>query len=161
MGRDMQSKDNDAAAIFYPCMQAADIFQMRLDLACAGIDQRKAHILARETGERLGWGKPVSLHTPLIMGLGGVQDAEKSNFDEDPKLSQVIAAKMSKSKPENNILIHDTPEQIMDKMHRAYCPPRIVEGNPVIDYCRHLIFTRREPFTLERDKKYGGNQEFK
>src|SRR5213592_3523339 len=39
MGRDMKSKDTDAAAIFYPCMQAADIFEMRLDVACAGLSQ--------------------------------------------------------------------------------------------------------------------------
>ena len=161
LGRELKTQETDAASIFYPCMQAADIFQMQVDMACAGIDQRKAHILAREAGERLGWGKPVSLHTPLLMGLGGVQDAEKASFDEDPKLSQVIAAKMSKSKPEDNILIHDTPEQIHDKIRRAYCPPRIVEGNPVLDYCRLLIFPKGELFTLERDKKYGGNLEFK
>src|SRR2546421_9400596 len=66
MGRDMQSKENDAATIFYPCMQAADIFQMRLDVACAGIDQRKAHVLAREAVGRMGWGKPRSPHTSML-----------------------------------------------------------------------------------------------
>ena len=48
MGRDMNSKETDAASIFYPCMQAADIFEMKLDVACAGIVQRKAHTMARE-----------------------------------------------------------------------------------------------------------------
>ena len=157
MGRDMQSKENDAAAIFYPCMQAADIFQMRLDLACAGIDQRKAHILAREAGERLGWGKPVSLHTPMLVGLAGVQNTPSDSFDEDPKLNQVIAAKMSKSKPENNILIHDEPEIIVKKIQKAFCPPKVVEGNPILEYCRILVFENREALTLERDAKYGGD----
>src|SRR5438309_179714 len=96
MGRDMKSTDTDAAAIFYPCMQAADIFEMRLDVACAGIDQRKAHILAREAGEKLGWGKPVSLHTSMLVGLAGVQSTPRDSFDEDPKPNQVIAPKMSK-----------------------------------------------------------------
>jgi tyrosyl-tRNA synthetase len=156
MGRDMQSKENDAATIFYPCMQAADIFQMKLDLACAGIDQRKAHILAREAGEKLGWGKPVSLHTPMLVGLAGVQNTPRDSFDEDPKLNQVIAAKMSKSKPENNILIHDEPEVIVKKIQQAFCPPRVVEGNPVLEYYRILVFENREPLTLKRDPKYGG-----
>jgi tyrosyl-tRNA synthetase len=159
MGRDMQSKENDAAAIFYPCMQAADIFQMKLDLACAGIDQRKAHILAREAGEKLGWGKPVSLHTPMLVGLAGVQNIPRDSFDEDPKLNQVIAAKMSKSKPENNILIHDEPEVIARKIQQAFCPPKVVEGNPILEYYRILVFENREPLTLKRDPKYGGDVE--
>src|SRR3989449_1510755 len=85
MGRDMQSKENDAATIFYPCMQAADIFQMRLDLACAGIDQRKAHVLAREAGGEIGWGKPGSLLNPLLVGLAGVHTSHSHRLHEDPK----------------------------------------------------------------------------
>src|SRR5438093_7588890 len=159
MGRDMKSKDTDAAAIFYPCMQAADIFEMRLDVACAGIDQRKAHILAREAGERLNWGKPVSLHTPILMGLHGVPDTAAGSYDEDPKLNKVIAAKMSKSKPENNILIHDEPEVIEKKLQQAFCPPKVVEGNPILEYYRILVLEDREPLTLKRDPKYGGDVE--
>ncbi len=160
MGREMKSQDTEAASIFYPCMQAADIFEMKLDLACAGIDQRKAHILAREAGEKLDWGKPVCLHTPMLMGLSGIQEAEKSSFDEDPKLNEVIAGKMSKSKPESSIFIHDSPEIIDQKLRKAYCPPRTVHGNPVIEYSKVLLFDRSEQFTLERDSKYGGNMEF-
>src|SRR5881397_3316868 len=159
MGRDMQSKDTDAATIFYPCMQAADIFEMKLDVACAGIDQRKAHILAREVGEKLDWGKPVSLHTPMLVGLAGVRQTPQDSFDEDPKLNQVIAAKMSKSKPENNILIHDEPEVIAKKIQQAFCPPKVVEGNPILEYYRILVFENREPLTLKRDPKYGGDIE--
>lgn len=157
MGRDMKSQDTEAAAIFYPCMQAADIFEMRLDVACAGLDQRKAHILAREAGEKLGWGKPVSLHTPILMGLDGVQNPAAGSFDEDPKLNQVIAAKMSKSKPETNILIHDSPEVIDRKVQKAYCPVGIVEGNPILEYYKTLLFKDHESIVIARDEKYGGN----
>ncbi len=159
MGRDMKSKDTDAAAIFYPCMQAADIFEMRLDVACAGIDQRKAHILAREAGERLNWGKPVSLHTPILMGLHGVPDTAAGSYDEDPKLNRVIAAKMSKSKPEDNILIHDEPEVVEQKIGRAFCPAGVVEGNPILEYFRILVFRGNGGIQLERDPKYGGKVE--
>ena len=155
----MKGQDVEAAALFYPCMQAADIFAMKLDLACAGVDQRKAHILAREAGEKLGWGKPVSLHTPLLMGLAGFASGERGSFDEDPKLSQVIAAKMSKSKPGSNILIHDEPRTIDEKLRQAYCPPSIVEGNPLLEYFRFLVFPRTESFLVRRDSKYGGDRE--
>jgi tyrosyl-tRNA synthetase len=160
MGRDMKSQDVETASLFYPCMQAADIFEMDLDLACAGIDQRKAHILAREAGEKLHWGKPVALHTPMLMGLAGIQGSEKGSYDEDPKLSSVIAAKMSKSRPENTILLHDSPELIEEKLRRAYCPPRIVEGNPIVEYYRLLAFSVNNAVTLNRDEKYGGETKF-
>ncbi len=159
MGRDMKSKDTDAAAIFYPCMQAADIFEMRLDVACAGIDQRKAHILAREAGEKLSWGKPISLHTPLLMGLHGVPEASAGSYDEDPKLNQVIASKMSKSKPEDTILIHDEPDIIERKIQRAFCPAGVVEGNPILEYYRLLVFRNHEHVRLTRDRKFGGDTE--
>src|SRR5437667_10338737 len=160
MGRDMQSKENEAATICYPCMQAADIFQMRLDVACAGIDQRKAHVLAREAGEKLRWGKPVALHTPMLMGLAGIQGSDQGSYDDDPKLSSVIAAKMSKSKPENTILLHDSPELIEEKLRKAYCPPKIIEGNPVIEYYRVLAFPTKKTVTLNREQKYGGDLVF-
>ena len=157
LGREINSQKAEAAAMFYPCMQAADIFQMKLDIACAGIDQRKAHILAREVGEKLGWGKPVSIHTPLVMGLAGIESGEKGDFDEDPKLSQVIGAKMSKSKPDSNILIHDGPETISQKIRKAYCPPNQTEGNPLLEYFRVLVFRERRHFLLTRDPKHGGD----
>jgi tyrosyl-tRNA synthetase len=160
MGRELKTIDTEAASLFYPCMQVADIFQMRLDVACAGIDQRKAHVLAREVGERLAWGKPICIHTPLLMGLAGMTAVEAGSYDEDPKISQVIAAKMSKSKPENNILVHDPPEQIADKLRRAYCPPKLVDGNPILQYYKLLIFPVFKEVVIERSKNYGGNLEF-
>ena len=157
MGREMTGKDADAASLFYPCMQAADIFEMRLDVACAGVDQRKAHILARETGEKLGWGKPVCLHTPLLMGLAGLGAGVVGSFDEDPKVSSVIAAKMSKSKPESSVLIHDSPQVIGEKLRGAFCPPGVVEGNPLMEYFGTLVFPRYAEFVLKRETKYGGD----
>lgn len=156
MGRELKAKDTDAASLFYPCMQAADIFEMELDVACAGIDQRKAHVLAREAGEKLHWGKPVCIHTPLLQGLAGF-GGESSTFDEDPKLSRVIAAKMSKSKPEGSILVHDEPGVIGEKLRKSFCPPRVVEGNPVLEYFRVLVFTDDTGLLFKRDAKYGGD----
>jgi tyrosyl-tRNA synthetase len=96
----------------------------------------------------------------MLMGLAGIQGSDKGIYDEDPKLSSVIAAKMSKSKPETTILLHDSPELIEDKLRKAYCPPNIVEGNPVIEYYRLLAFPTNKTVTLHRDKKYGGDLEF-
>jgi len=67
---------------------------------------------------------------------------------------------MSKSKPENTILLHDSPELIEEKLRKAYCPPKIVEGNPVIEYYRLLAFPTNKTVILHRDEKYGGDMKF-
>jgi tyrosyl-tRNA synthetase len=67
---------------------------------------------------------------------------------------------MSKSKSENTILLHDSPELIEDKLRGAYCPPKIVEGNPVIEYYRLLAFPMIKIVTLHRGEKYGGDMKF-
>src|SRR5207253_9161251 len=71
------------------------------------------------------------------VGLAGVQNTPRDSFDEDPKLNQVIAAKMSKSKPENNILIHDEPEVIGKKIQQAFC--RSEEHTSELQSRGHLV----------------------
>jgi tryptophanyl-tRNA synthetase len=51
MGRETSLTDMETAWVFYPCMQAADIFQQKLNVACASMDQRKDHMLARDAAE--------------------------------------------------------------------------------------------------------------
>jgi len=158
MGREMDLSDIETAWIFYPCMQAADIFHLGLDAACGGIDQRKAHMLARDAAEKLGWKKPVCIHTPLLLGLQKPESAEavERRFDEDAGLSRRISSKMSKSKPESCIFVHDTPEEIRSKMKAAYCPPRQEEGNPVLEHARYIVFPKLEELEIPRPSKFGG-----
>ncbi|MDH7595343.1 MAG: tyrosine--tRNA ligase [Candidatus Bathyarchaeia archaeon] len=160
MGREMSLSDMETAWVYYPCMQAADIFHMELDVACAGIDQRKAHMLARDAAEKLHWKKPVCVHVPLLMGLQGPAKTEKE-FDENGAINLQISAKMSKSMPENCIFVHDSPEQIRSKVKNAYCPPKQTESNPVLELAKLAIFTHQNNLTIERPAKYGRNQTFK
>jgi len=160
MGREMDAKDIEAAATFYPCMQAADIFQLDLDIACAGIDQRKAHILARESAQKLQAKKPVSLHTPLLMSLMGAKMELTGAFDENPALNAQIGMKMAKSIPGSSILVHDTPEDIKQKIQSAYCPPKETEGNPVLEIVRLILLPQLGRAEMERPTKYGGSAVF-
>ena len=160
MGREMDAKDLEAASTFYPCMQAADIFELGLDVACAGIDQRKAHALARDVGEKLGWGKPTSLHTPLLIGLAGAKRMDTGKFDENRELSSQISFKMSKSVSESGIIVHDEPGAIKDKLKRAYCPPKETENNPVLQIAQYVLFPWADLVTIERPEKYGGPTTF-
>ena len=155
MGREMSLTDMETAWVYYPCMQAADIFHLQLDVACASMDQRKAHMLARDAAEKLGWKKPVSIHTPLLIGLQGPQESQKK-FDENVEIDLQISSKMSKSVPKGCIFVHDSPEKIKTKIREAYCPPKEVKGNPVMEVARLTIFTEKESLNVPRAPKYGG-----
>jgi tyrosyl-tRNA synthetase len=147
MGRKEDDAELDSSKFLYPLMQATDIFRMDIDVAYSGIDQRRAHMLAREAGEKLGWKVPIALHTPLLPGLKGMNRM-------DP-----IANKMSKSDPDSGILIHDSPEDIERKIKKAFCPPE-VEGNPLLAICKLILFQRTPVFVIDRPEKFGGRMEF-
>lgn len=147
MGRKEDDAELDSSKFLYPLMQATDIFQMNIDLAYSGIDQRRAHMLAREAGEKLQWKVPVALHTPLLPGLKGLSRM-------DP-----IANKMSKSDPDSGIIIHDSPADIERKIKKAFCPPE-AEGNPILAIARMILFQKSSVFAIERPEKFGGRLEF-
>lgn len=48
--------------------------------------------------------------------------------------------KMSKSDPDSAIFMEDSVEDVRRKVKKAYCPPQVVEKNPILDYTKHLIF---------------------
>jgi tyrosyl-tRNA synthetase len=160
MGRGMDTKDLEAASTFYPCMQVADIFEMQLDVACAGMDQRKAHALARDVAEKLGWKKPTSLHVHLLPGLSGTKRMDTTQFDENRQLNVQISSKMSKSIAGSGIIVHDPPDTIRKKLRSAYCPEKEVDNNPVIEIARYVIFPWTNTFTVDRPIKYGGKVTF-
>jgi tyrosyl-tRNA synthetase len=51
---------------------------------------------------------------------------------------------MSKSKPESAIFIHDSPDEIERKLKKAYCPPKEVELNPILELARYILFRGEE-----------------
>ena len=156
MGRRAEEAELDFSKLIYPLMQVADIFYLGVDLALGGMDQRKAHMLARDVAKKLGVEKPIALHTPIISSLTGVSRMEGLETDE-----LLAEYKMSKSKPETAIFLHDSPEKIKWKIRRAYCPPRQVEFNPIIEINKYVLF-RIPGFKLvvERPPKYGGTVEY-
>ncbi|WP_434731887.1 tyrosine--tRNA ligase [Thermogladius sp. KZ2Tp1] len=153
MGRRAEEAELDSSKVIYPLMQVTDIFYLGVDIALGGMDQRKAHMLARDIAEKLGFKKPIAIHTPILTGLSG-PGRRMEGLDVDDVLAD---AKMSKSKPETAIFIHDSPEEVESKVMKAYCPPGVVEFNPVMELNKYLLF-QQEGFSLvvERPEKYGG-----
>src|SRR3989344_1173788 len=152
MGRS-ESDALQASQILYPCMQAADIFYLNVDITQLGLDQRKVNVMAREIGPKLGFYKPVAVHHHMLMGLG---EPTKDLTGSD----RGIALKMSKSKPDTAIFMTDTKEDIKRKIQKAYCPEGIAEENPILEYCRYIIFEKKDRLQIQRPEKFGGNLEF-
>ncbi len=141
----------------YTPMQVADIFHMNVKICQLGMDQRKANVVARELGEKIGFWKPICVHHHLLQGL---EKPKVWPIPEDQEKEAIASAKMSKSKPETCVFLYDSPKEIKQKMARAFCPEKTVEFNPVLDICKHIIFRERETFKIERPLKFGGIIEF-
>lgn len=141
----------------YTPMQVADIFHLQVDICQLGMDQRKANVVARELGEKLGFWKPICVHHHLLQGL---EKPALWPIPEGREKEALSSAKMSKSKPETCVFIYDSPEDIKKKLAAAFCPEQMVEYNPVIDICKHIIFREKDTFTVKRPAKYGGDVEF-
>jgi len=153
MGR-RQSDSLRLGAYVYPLMQVTDIFRLEADITQLGMDQRKANMLAKEVGPKLGLWSPVAVHHHLLTGLRG---PAKLNFDDDTELDIEISSKMAKSKPNSSILIHDSEDAIRQKIAGAFCPERVVEGNPVLDYAKNLILRSDSDWMrVERPSAKGG-----
>lgn len=153
MGREESAEKLTAAQIMYPCMQVADIFILGAKITQLGMDQRKVNMLAREIGPQLGFWKPVVVSHHMLMGLG--QPATETT----DKTKRTIELKMSKSKPDSSIFMTDSKEDIQRKMNKAWAPEGIIHENPVLEYCKYIIFEKFDKITINRPEKWGGPME--
>jgi tyrosyl-tRNA synthetase len=157
----------DFAKLVYPPMQVADIYAMQINLAQAGMDQRKAHVIARDVAMKMRVSplrdaagaqiKPVTVHHPLLIGL------KKPSIWPPPEadISDFVASmKMSKSAAATAIFIHDTPDEIRQKVRKAFCPPDFAAFNPMLDWVRKLVFPRDGEFRIARAPEHGGDLRF-
>ena len=143
MGRGEDAADNDTSKFFYPAMQAADIFEMHIDIALGGMDQRKAHMYMRDVADRYGWTKATCVHTPIISSLKA-SGARMESFDH----------KMSKSDPEGAVLLHDEPDELGRKLRKAYLDPEDSDS-PVHELVEQIIMPQLGSLTITPDPKYG------
>ena len=147
MGRSEDDKKIDVAKLLYPAMQAVDIHFLDVDIAHAGMDQRKIHMLVREIFPKMKWKVPVSVHHKLLPGLSKPVDTSESQ----------ILSKMSKSDPNSGIFIHNTDEEIKKKISKAWCEEANIQNNPLLEIAKTVIFHEFNEMKVERPEKFGGN----
>lgn len=143
----------------YPAMQVADPYFMNIHLVHAGMDQRKCHVLMREIAYKLRPEyqlkinsqslKPIAMHHSLLLSLS------KANAED------LEGSKMSKSKPESAIFVHDNYQEIENKIKKAYCPSidkelsdednlSIQNLNPLLNWSQLMIFPSGKTITIEK-----------
>lgn len=47
--------------------------------------------------------------------------------------------KGAKSDPDSAIFMEDTAEVVERKIKKAFCPVKVIEGNPMVEYARYII----------------------
>lgn len=163
MGR-QEGEEVDFAKLLYPAMQVTDIFRGGFHFSHAGLDQRKANVIARDTAKQLKISplkidgeiiKPVAVHTHLISGLGRPPIWPIPESAKKEEIQTVM--KMSKSKPDSCIFIHDSEDEIKRKIKKAFCPEGVVEFNPIIDWMEYLVFSRENKIVISRKSEHGGS----
>jgi tyrosyl-tRNA synthetase len=142
MGRG-ESDEMPTSQILYPCMQCADIFFLKADVCQLGLDQRKVNVLAKEYCDHIQKeDKPVIISHHMLAGLKEGQE------------------KMSKSDPDSAIFMEDTREDVNRKIKKSFCPPGIEKGNPILDYCKSIIFPSFGHLAVEKKPEFGGFKDY-
>jgi tyrosyl-tRNA synthetase len=167
LGR-QEGESVDFAKLIYPAMQAADVFAQGVHIAHAGLDQRKAHVIARDVALHIRINtlhgadgavmKPIALHHPLLLGL---RKPPVWPVPEGSARDMYAEMKMSKSDPQSAVFVHDSADQIRDKLRRAFCPPDSVEFNPILDWVDQIVFRiGGGPWWVDRAPQNGGPVSF-
>ena len=162
----------DFAKLLYPAMQVADIYYQGVNIAHAGIDQRKAHVIARDVASKMrvsplkdAQGRqiaPVCVHHPLLLGLNKPAQWPPPNEGAGKEAVSDFASsmKMSKSARQSALFIHDSEDEVRQKVRKAFCPPDNARFNPVLDWARKLIFAREGELVVRRSADHGGDMRF-
>lgn len=164
MGR-KEGEGLDFAKLIYPPMQVADIFIQKINIAHAGLDQRKAQVIARDVALKLKLNplldnnnnkiKPIAIHGHLILGLQKppIWPVPKENIQE-----LWSKMKMSKSISGSAIYMTDDEGEIRNKIKNAFCPEGEIGFNPLLDWAKHLVFINdKSNLKTKREEKFGGD----
>ena len=127
--------ETNIGLIFYPALQIVPaLFEKKRCLIPAAIDQDPYWRIQRDIAESLGYYKTAAIHSKFLPPLTGP------------------AGKMSASKPESAIYLHDEPKTVRRKIWQAYSGGqptvelhRRLGGNPEVDVAFQWLYFFFEP----------------
>jgi tyrosyl-tRNA synthetase len=112
---------------------------------------------------------------------GKVESADKAystygaeadeNFNDVSRHNSEVVNKMSKSKPDSAIWVHDSVEEITRKLKAAYCPmPQPTQSpeeitaeqswNPLLNWAEKLLYPAGLTLSVTRPEQHGGNKSY-
>lgn len=124
LGR-LESDLQSVAQLIYAPMQVADIFWLDADVAHAGMDQRKAHMLAREVAEPLGYKKPIALHHALLPNILSSYITKFGELGDDFQQIRLKSGKMGEQPQIWRDKEQTSPDELLKSMNQI--PPEDLE----------------------------------
>jgi tyrosyl-tRNA synthetase len=143
----------------YPVDQAVDIKYVAdgepVDMAVAGIDQRHTYMLSEKRLKHIRCNPPAFVHSPMISSLAGPESGKMSKSDGKIKAFSVLWL----SDPLED---KDGKMGLYTKCQMAWCPPKTIERNPIMELFRYYVFTF-EPYAtqgiyIKESKEFGGKE---
>ena len=107
------------------------------------MDQRKAHMYMREVADRNKWVKATCIHTPMLSGLKGAS-GRMDSYDH----------KMSKSDPNNAILLHDSSKKLEKKLRKAFLEIGN-DNSAVYEIIQYILLPRIGRLNIEPKPEFG------
>lgn len=132
--------------LLYAAMQCADIYFLEADICQLGKDQRKVNMLAREYADVLFVEKPSFIKPrpkPIIISHHMLMGLQQSDDTSE-------AIKMSKSNPDSAIFMDDSVEDVNRKIKKAFCKPKVIEKNPILEYIKYVVLPIKGEITITK-----------
>uniref|UniRef100_A0A0E0QCQ2 Uncharacterized protein n=1 Tax=Oryza rufipogon TaxID=4529 RepID=A0A0E0QCQ2_ORYRU len=124
-------------------MQCASILFQKADIWLLGMEQHDANLLARQ------YYKHFKKKNKAI----AVLDNMLPNLLQYPQME-------NRRHPAWAIFMEDDKEDICFKMEKAFCPPKLAEGNPCLEYIKYIILPWFGMFEVVQKKGNGGKKTF-
>ncbi|GJN25751.1 hypothetical protein PR202_gb13620 [Eleusine coracana subsp. coracana] len=137
------AKDELSAAQFMcPIMQCADVLFFEADICHMGMDQEKVNEQARKYCAAIG-----RKNQPIVL-----------SYDTLPGLKD--GKKVTKVDESSAIFMEDDEVKVNQKIKKTFCPPKITEGNPCLEYIKKIVLPWLGRFDVFRKQANGGDKTY-
>ncbi|XP_051177760.1 tyrosine--tRNA ligase 1, cytoplasmic [Lolium perenne] len=138
-------EDVVASTLFTPCVQCACILFQKADIWLLSMDHEEDlhHKLVRQYCKGME-----HQHRPIILSY-----SKLPNLIEHPEFAK-------NGDPACAIYMEDREVNLRDKLSRAFCPAKVAEGNPCLEYIKYIVFPWFGYFEVLRKEENGGSRMF-